>query len=89
MKITEQQLRQIIREELERVSEAGMLPSLDAASLTVLGKISRSRPLPSSAMKPDELKVAEKLKAMGLIAYDLGVDGYTMTPAGLDALGRA
>lgn len=89
MKISAQQLRQIIREELERLSEVGMLPSLDTASLRVLSKISRSRPLPSTALRADELRVAEKLKAMGLIAYDLGVDGYTMTPAGLDALGRA
>ena len=81
MKITIGQLRKIIR-------EAIAVNSLNDESLSVLSKIARTRPRPEKSLKPAEQKIADELKGAGYLSWDLGSEGYTVTPSGLDALGK-
>jgi len=80
MKISISTLRQIIREEVARVSAE--------PDMTLLSKIARSRPRPDESLTPSERKSAQTLKGMGYVRWDLGSKGWTPTPEGLDALGR-
>lgn len=88
MKIRLSELRQIIRETIVNEMGAPVAKSLDDDSMRVLSKIARSRPLPQTALRPNELDIADTLQSMGFIAYDLGSKGYTTTNKGLDELGR-
>ena len=84
MKISLTQLRQLIREAV--IAEIGVMP--DDASMSLLSKIARTRPLPDSALKPAERQLVMGLKDSGLVSWDLGSKGWTVTRDGLDTLGR-
>jgi antitoxin component of RelBE/YafQ-DinJ toxin-antitoxin module len=83
-KIRLSHLRQIIREAV--AAKLGTMP--DDASRSLLSKIARTRPLPDAALKPAEKQIVTGLKDAGLVSWDLGSMGWTVTQADLDALGR-
>lgn len=88
MRIRLSELKRIIRDVVLQEMGAPVASTLDDFSMRVLSKIARLRPLPQSALKPEELDVVDALKTQGFVAYDLASRGYTTTAKGLDALGR-
>lgn len=84
MKIRLSHLKEFIREAV--IAEIGNMP--DDSSMSLLSKIARTRPLPDVALKPAEKQLVSGLKDMGLVSWDLGSKGWTVTQAGLDTLGR-
>lgn len=85
MRLTESHLRKIIREAIDS-SHYNILNNLPLMRL--LSKIAKLRPLPASVLNNTEQDLAEELRQADLIAWDLGVKGWTITQAGLDMLGR-
>ena len=55
--------------------------------LRVLSRVARLRPLPDSAVRLAERDAIAELRRQGLIRWDLGSHGWTITQTGLDALG--